>query len=356
MDLSTFDVALRVIIVFGLIIFVHELGHFLAAKWVGVGVERFSLGFGPKLIGRQVGETEYLLSAIPLGGYVKMVGEEVGEEVNEADLSRSFTHKSLPKRFLIVFAGPFANFLMAFVVFSLAFAQFGINVPIDQPRVGGVVANMPAEAAGLEREDEILKVDGTEVHTWEELAEQIQHSNGNEIHLVIKKTNGGQVLATTVTPQLRDNPVSGQVYVIGIERAFTTEPVAVGRAMALGAEQTWLWTQLILDSVVKLVSGEVSTKELGGPILIAQVAGQQARLGLDYLLRFTAIINVNLAVFNLLPIPVLDGGHLLLMFIELLIGRPLSNRSKEMALRVGFLVIVSLIVLVFYNDISRLVS
>ncbi len=356
MDLSTFDVALRVIVVFGLIIFVHELGHFLAAKWVGVGVERFSLGFGPKLIGRKIGETEYLLSAIPLGGYVKMVGEEVGEEVDEAELHRSFTYKSLPKRFLIIIAGPLANFLMAFVVFSLAFAQFGVNVPLDQPTVGGVVANMPAEAAGLEREDEILKVDGVEVHTWEELAEQIQHSNGNEIHLVIKKTTGGQIIATTVTPQLRDNPIGGQVYVIGIERAFTTEPVAVGRAMTLGVEQTWLWTQLILDSVVKLVSGEISTKELGGPILIAQVAGQQARLGLDYLLRFTAIVNVNLAVFNLLPIPVLDGGHLLLLLIELLIGRPLSNRSKEMALRVGFLVIVSLIVLVFYNDISRLVS
>ena len=356
MDLTTFDVALRVIIVFGLIVFVHELGHFLAAKWVGVGVERFSLGFGPKLLGRKVGETEYLLSAIPLGGYVKMIGEEVGEEVEEADQQRSFTHKSLPKRFLIVFAGPLANFLMAFVVFSLAFAQFGVNVPVDQPTVGGVVANMPAEAAGLERGDEILKVDGVTVHTWEELAEQIQLSEGQEIPLVVKKASGGQILAATVVPQLRDNPVSGQAYVIGIERSFTAEAVTVGRAMTLGVEQTWLWTQLILDSVVKLVSGEVSTKELGGPILIAQVAGQQARLGMDYLLRFTAIINVNLAVFNLLPIPVLDGGHLLLMLIELLIGRPLSNRSKEMALRVGFLVIVSLIVLVFYNDISRLVS
>ena len=173
---------------------------------------------------------------------------------------------------------------------------------------------------------------------------------------MVKKANGGRVVEITVTPQLRDNPVGGQVYVIGIERVFTTENVALGRAITLGGEQTWLWTQLILGSVVKLLSGEVSTKELGGPILIAQVAGQQARLGMDYLLRFTAIINVNLAVFNLLPIPVLDGGHLLLLLIELLIGRPLSNRSKEMALRVGFLVIVSLIVLVFYNDISRLVS
>ena len=143
---------------------------------------------------------------------------------------------------------------------------------------------------------------------------------------------------------------------IGIERAFQTQTVSFGQAIKIGAEQTWLWTKLILQSLVMLVKGEVSTKELGGPILIAQVAGQQARLGLDYLLRFAAVINVNLAVFNLLPIPVLDGGHLLFFLIEFLLGRPLSVRSREMAWRVGFLVIATLIMLVFYNDIARLVG
>lgn len=355
MDLSTFDVALRVVVVFGLIVFVHELGHFLAAKWAGVGVERFSLGFGPRLLGRKIGETEYLLSTIPLGGYVKMVGEDVGDEVSAADRQRSFTHKPLAKRIVIVVAGPFANFLMAAVVFSLAFSVFGVREPIEQPILGGLVADMPAATAGLEVDDEILAVDGTPVDTWEDLARHIRNSAGNPVRLTLQKADSSQQ-TITVTPILRDNPMGEQAYMIGIKPKSTPNPVSGAYAIVLGAEQTWLWTRQILVIVYKLIIGEVSAKELGGPILIAQVAGQQARLGLDSLLFFTAIINVNLAVFNLLPIPVLDGGHLLLMLIELFRGRPLSERSREMAMRVGFLVIVSLIVLVFYNDISRLIS
>lgn len=358
MDFAALDIVLKVVLVFGLIVFVHELGHFLAAKWVGVGVERFSFGFGPKVFGKRIGETEYMVSAIPLGGYVKMVGEEVGEEVGIADIKRSFAHQRLPGRFLIVLAGPFANFLTAFVLFSITFFAFGVNVPVDEPRVGGVMPGLPAQRAGLENGDEILQVDGVPVRTWEELAQRIRQSGGRAIPLTVKKSDG-RVIDVTLTPELRSDPATGTgqaSYVIGIERVFRWQAVSLARAVQLAAEQTWLWTLLIIKSVVMLLSGAVSTSELGGPILIAQVAGQQARLGLDYLLRFTAIINVNLAVFNLLPIPVLDGGHLLLLLIELVRGRPLSVRSREMAWRVGFLVIVMLIVLVFYNDIARLVG
>jgi regulator of sigma E protease len=359
MDLSSFSIILQVVIVFGLIVFVHELGHFLAAKWVGVGVERFSLGFGPKLLGKRLGETEYLLSAIPLGGYVKMVGEEIGETIDPEQERRSFSHKPVGQRFLIVSAGPFSNFLWAFIIFAITFATFGVNLPIDAPRIGGVVDGLPAQKAGLEKGDEVLSVAGVPIQTWDELAEQIQHSQGRETRLTVKKAGDGRIVELTMTPELRGaQPGSaGQPgYVIGIERAFESQTVSVGRAVWLGAEQTWLWTKLIIASLVKLIRGEVSTKELGGPILIAQVAGQQARLGLEYLLRFAAIINVNLAVFNLLPIPVLDGGHLFFFGIELILGRPVSMRSREMAWRLGFLVIVMLIVLVFYNDIARLVG
>jgi regulator of sigma E protease len=356
MDLATLDVIFKVALVFGLIVFVHELGHFLAAKWVGVGVERFSFGFGRKLFGKRVGETEYVVSAIPLGGYVKMIGEDGGEEVGAADVKRSFAHQPLPSRFLIVLAGPFANFLTAFVVFSVTFFAFGVNVPVDEAKVGGVVPGLPAQKAGLESGDEVVEVGGVPVRTWEELARRIQQSEGKAISLAVKKPDG-RLVDVTITPERRSDPVTGQAnYVIGIERVFRSEEVSVGRAVQLGAEQTWLWTVLIVQSVAMLLTGAVSARELGGPILIAQVAGQQARLGLDYLLRFTAIINVNLAVFNLLPIPVLDGGHLLLFLIELVRGRPLGLRSREMVWRVGFLVIVMLIVLVFYNDIARLVG
>lgn len=359
MTIATLLIILQVVIVFGLIVFVHELGHFLAAKWAGVGVERFSLGFGPKILGKQVGETEYMLSAIPLGGYVKMVGEETGEEIDPALQRLSFSHKPVGKRFIIVSAGPVSNLFWAFVIFTVTFLSFGVNLPIDVPKIGGVQEGWPAQKAGLESGDEVLSVDGTPVQTWEGMAKLIQQVQGKETLLVVKKGATGQTVEMTITPELRDDPAGNEgakKYAIGITPATQVKTVSAGEAFLLGAEQTWLWTKLIVGSLIKLVRGEVSTKELGGPILIAQVAGQQAKLGLDYLLRFAAIINVNLAIFNLLPIPVLDGGHLLFFSVEAILGRPLSMRSREMAWRVGFFVILTLIVLVFYNDIARLVG
>jgi regulator of sigma E protease len=359
MDFSNIVVILQVIVVFGLIVFVHELGHFLAAKWVGVGVERFSLGFGPKIFGKKVGETEYMLSAVPLGGYVKMVGEELGEEIDPNLERLSFSHKPVGKRFLIVFAGPSSNLFWAFIIFSITFLSFGVTLPVEAPQIGGVQDGWPAQKAGIEAGDEVLSVSGAPVKTWEEMAKLIQQAQGKETVLTVKKKTTTQVVELTVTPELRDDPIGGEgakKYAIGITPATLEKTVGAGEAFVLGAEQTWLWTKLIVGSLVKLFLGEVSTKELGGPILIAQVAGQQAKLGLDYLLRFAAIINVNLAVFNLLPIPILDGGHLLFFSIEAILGRPLSMRSREMAWRVGFFVIMMLIVLVFYNDIARLVG
>ncbi|HXG19969.1 MAG TPA: RIP metalloprotease RseP [Methylomirabilota bacterium] len=359
MDFANIAVIVQVVIVFGLIVFVHELGHFLAAKWAGVGVERFSLGFGPKILGRRVGETEYMISAVPLGGYVKMVGEEIGEDVDPNLQRLSFSHKPVGRRFLIVFAGPSSNLFWAFVIFTVTFLSFGVNLPLDAPKIGGVQEGWPAQKAGLEAGDEVLSVGGAPVATWEEMAKLIQQAQGKETQLTVKKGKTGQIVNLTVTPELRDDPASSEgakKYAIGITPAVQVKTVSAGEAAVLGAEQTWLWTKLIVGSLIKLFRGEVSAKELGGPILIAQVAGQQAKLGLDYLLRFAAIINVNLAIFNLLPIPVLDGGHLLFFSIEAILGRPLSMRSREMAWRVGFLVIVTLIVLVFYNDIARLVG
>jgi regulator of sigma E protease len=355
MDLG---IILQVVIVFGVIVFVHELGHFLAAKAVGVGVERFSLGFGPKVFGKQIGETEYLLSAIPLGGYVKMIGEEVGEETPETDVQRSFSHQSLSRRFLIVFAGPLFNIITAFFVFSLTFLSFGEHVPLDIPKIGGVVPDLPAQKAGLEVGDEVLSVTGIPVKTWAELAEKIQGSEGKETVLLVRKGKDQQTTELLVKPELRDDLAGGGAakYAIGITPASEVKSVALGRAVVLGAQQTWFWIQLIFQSLVMFVTGGVSAKELGGPILIAQEASRQARLGLDYLLRFTGIINVNLAVFNLLPVPVLDGGYLLFFTIEAILGRPPSTRSREMALRVGFLLIITLIVFVVYNDIARLVG
>jgi len=356
MDLSNISVILQVVIVFGLIVFVHELGHFLFAKWAGVGVERFSFGFGPKLLGKQVGETEYLISAVPLGGYVKMVGEEVGETVDPEMEQKSFAHKPVGKRILIVIAGPLFNFIMAFVVFSIAFLSFGINVPLDVAQVDQVIPDAPAHKAGLERGDKVLSIGGVPVATWKDLAEQIQKSQGKETPIIVQREKSDQPIELKVTPEMREDPTGESKYAIGITPVAQSQSVSLGQSIVLGVQETWAWTKMIGWSLWMLVTGQASAKELGGPILIVQVAHQQAMLGLAYLLRFTAIINVNLAVFNLLPIPLLDGGHLLFFLIELLLGRPLSVRSREMAWRVGFFVILTLIVFVFYNDIARLVG
>ncbi len=357
MDFSTLEVILKVGLVFGLIVFVHELGHFTVAKLVGVGVERFSLGFGPKLLGRTVGETEYLISAMPLGGYVKMIGEETGEEVAPEDIPRSFTHQSLRNRFLIVAAGPSANFVTAFVMFSLAFLSFGVPVALEDAQIGAVVPDSPAQQAGIQAGDQILSLSGTTVQTWEEMAERIRSSQGEELQVVLRREGSQQPVELSVTPELREEATEEGTarYAIGIMPASRFEDVSAGRAVVLGAQQTWMLSVMIVQTVGKLIQGKISTNELGGPILIAQVASEQARRGLSYLMHFTALINVNLAIFNLLPIPILDGGHVLLLLIELLLGRPPSLRSREMAFRVGFLVIISLVVLVFYNDIARLV-
>jgi regulator of sigma E protease len=296
------------------------------------------------------------LSAVPLGGYVKMIGEEQGEELSpEVDLEKSFSHKSLSRRFLIVFAGPFSNIIWAFITFVILFVTFGLHVPLDLPRIGGIVPNLPAAKAGLERGDEVLSVAGVPVATWKELADRIQQSQGTPVALSVKKSDG-RTVELTVTPESRDDPSTGTSrYAIGITADSKVESVSFRRALSVAAQETWGWTKLIFQNLLMLATGNVSPKELGGPILIAQEAGRQAKLGLDYLLRFAAIINVNLAVFNLLPIPILDGGHLMFFSIEALLGRPPSVRSREMALRFGFLVIITLIVFVMYNDIARIV-
>jgi regulator of sigma E protease len=286
-----------------------------------------------------------------------MVGEEVGDDTPPADVEKSFAHKPLSGRFLIVAAGPLFNLISAVVVFAVLFVSFGVHVPLDVPRIGAVLPDLPAAKAGLEQGDEVLSIAGTPVATWKEMADKIQQSQGQALPFVIKRAKDGSRAEVTVQPESRDDPMSGEKkFAIGITADSQVESVSLGRAMTLAVQETWTWTKLIFQNLIMLVTGSASPKELGGPILIFQEAGRQAKLGLDYLLRFAAIINVNLAIFNLLPIPILDGGHLLFFCIEAVLGRPPSIRARELALRFGFLVILTLIVFVMYNDIARIVT
>jgi regulator of sigma E protease len=348
------------IIVLGLLIFLHELGHFAVAKWSGVMVTRFSLGFGPRLFSWRRGDTEYAISAVPLGGYVKMLGEDPEEEVPVYEARRAFSQQPLLKRLAIVVAGPGMNLITAFVAFTLVFAIYGAGSPSDAPKIGGVMDGMAAVKAGLARGDSVLAIDGKEITTWEKLSDTVRASGGVPLHFQVRRESGA-VEEIVVTPEEKPERTPfgeeiGKAYLIGIERFVEIEPVSLPSAIGLGAYQTYFWVKMTLLSVVKIFQGHVSARDLGGPILIVRAAGQQAQLGLEYLIRFLGLISVNLGVLNLLPIPVLDGGHLLFFGFEAVRGRPLAIRHREMAQQVGLFLLLALMVFVVYNDISRIVA
>ncbi len=345
------------VIVLGVLIFIHELGHFLAARKLGVTVLRFSLGFGPRVIGIQRGETDYCLSLVPLGGYVKMLGEDPEEVVPDLERARSFSHQSVRKRLAIVLAGPFANVILGIVLFTVVFAVYGF--PHLIPEVGTVTADSPAAQAGLLPKDRVLEINGRQLKAWDDLSETIQREGLQPLEIVVERE--GRRLTFIVTPEIREvKNIFGeniQRPVIGITASgsFEVEKVHPFMAVFYSLKQTWTLTKLFFMTIVKLIQRVLPMETLGGPILIAQMAGQQAQEGLMNFLHFMGLISINLAVLNLLPIPVLDGGHVFFLTLEAVRRRPLSLRQLEMAQKVGMAVLIALMVFVFYNDIMRLI-
>ena len=343
------------IIVLGVLIFFHELGHFLVARLLGVGVERFSLGFGPKLIGKTIGITEYQISAIPLGGYVKMIGESPDSELDPSDIPISFTHKHVFKRILIVAAGPFFNILLALIIFFGIFQISGLL--ILKPGIGAVNEGTPAYMAGLKKNDLVVSIDGVDISSWEDMANAIMASKGKT--LAISVLRGDKILTKNVTPEVKKfkNIFNEDVdrYVIGITASGEVfkKNLNFFQAVSESINQTYQITALTIKGVVKLFQGTVSPKTLGGPIMIAQMAGQQAKEGVVNLIFFIALISINLAILNFLPIPVLDGGHLLFFFIEAIKGSPVSVKVREISQQAGIFVLILLMIYVFYNDIAR---
>lgn len=347
-----------IVIVLGVLIFFHELGHFLCAKAFGVGVEKFSLGFGPKILGRTVGRTEYCVSAVPLGGFVKMVGEQPDEEIDPADRPYSFTHKPVGKRMLIVAAGPVFNFVLAVLIFFLVFGTSGIRVM--EPVVGEVMKDSPALEAGLQAGDRIVRINDQAISQWTEMAGMVNQSKGQPLKIVVRRDGGTRTLSVAPEKETMKN-IFGEDevrYAVGIKAAGETSSRRIGPLAAFqeSLSRTWLISKLTVVSVVKLVQGAISVKTLGGPIMIAQMAGEQAEQGPVNLLFFIALVSINLGILNLLPIPVLDGGHLMFFAVEAVTRRPVSLKTREMAQQVGILILMMLMVFVFYNDIMRLVS
>ncbi|CAK8712611.1 RIP metalloprotease RseP [Candidatus Electrothrix laxa] len=347
------------ILVLGVLIFVHELGHFLLAKLFGVRVLKFSLGFGNKLIGKKWGETEYLISALPLGGYVKMFGEQPDEEISEEEQAVSFTHKTVWQRFGIVVAGPLFNLFFAVFLFWLMFTFAGLPDFVESGLIGKVSPGSVAEKAGLKDGDLILSIDSQEITTWTQVSESIKNSGGKEVQLAVQR--GQETLTIAATPVMDKvknlfGEEVGERYLLGISRSEQLEykKTSLLEAIKYAFLQTWNLIVLTLMGIVKIVQRVVPASELGGPIRIAELAGQQWEAGWMQLLHFTGLLSINLGILNLLPIPVLDGGHLVFLSIEAVRGKPLGEQAVIRAQKVGITLLISLMIFVFYNDIARL--
>jgi regulator of sigma E protease len=348
------------VVILGILIFFHELGHFLVAKCFGVTVLKFSLGFGKKVVGKKLGDTEYLISMIPLGGYVKMLGESDDDEkpLTPEEEEHSFSHQHVLKRMAIVVAGPLFNLLLALIIFSLFY--IGVGKQVMEPEIGQVREHSPAETAGLKKGDYILSVDGNPITSWDDIKDAIHGRAGQSVHLVVRRDQHRLSLMVIPEESVSKNIFGEKIQtaLIGIVAAGTFKAVALntGTAIVEAGKKTWEIIWLTCLTVVKLFQRVIPIKTIGGPILIGQMTGQLAQESFLYLIPFMAIISVNLGILNLLPVPVLDGGFLVFLFVELIIGKPLSLKKRDLAQKVGIILLVMLMFVVIFNDITRLLK
>ena len=348
--------AVAFIFVLGVLIFIHELGHFIMAKKVGIKVEKFSLGFPPNILSKKVGETTYCIGLIPLGGYVKMAGENPEEELTGDE--REFMSKSVGQRAAVVLAGPFMNYVLAVVLLIVLFFFKGHPVTDpDRVLVGVVSEGGPAEAAGLKADDQIIAVDGQPVTNMEELRKVISIKVSEPVMLTWVHQ------ADTISKEIVTEPsevmeMDGSIDTVGIigfyEKTWIADRYSIPAALKQGVSTAHYWVYETGKVVVSLVTGKFSMKMIGGPVFIAKASGEAARRGLYYLFSLMALLSINLAVLNVLPIPILDGGHLVFLVCEKIKGSPLSIKTRAIAQQVGLLLLLLIIVMVTYNDILRL--
>ncbi len=342
-------------IVLGVLVFIHELGHYLAARWRGVHVDAFSIGFGRALVSwRDRQGTDWRLGWIPLGGYVKLHGQEQPEDASEEvkaswQPGRTFHEKPVGSRAIVVAAGPVANFLLAILLFAGLFATVG--QPVGGTGIGAVVEGSAAARAGLQPGDVILSLDGQRVTRFEQVQRHVQPRAGQEIQ--IRVTREGQEVTLHATPDTRESG-GGSVGVLGIQGgAARFERLDPASALVAGAVQTADVTWQTLAGVAEMIAGQRSARELGGPIRIAEISGEAAGMGITPLVNLMALLSVSLGLLNLFPIPMLDGGHLLFYAAEALRGRPLPPRAQEYGFRAGFALLVTLFLFASWNDIAH---
>jgi regulator of sigma E protease len=331
------------IFVFGLLIFFHELGHFLAAKRADIKVEEFAIGMGPKVFSKQKGETLYSFRLLPLGGFIKMAGMEPEDIHNE----RGFSRKSVLQRMIVIASGSLMNFVLAAVLFAIVFTFIG--VPVSTTQVGNVLEGRPAYEAGLQKGDIIKEVNGEQVTSWQQLVAKIHANPNQEVNLKILR--GQKTFNVTLVPELE--PKEG-IGLIGIESSGVKwETKGIFESLYLAVKQTVQLTALILLALGQMVTGQMAA-DVVGPVGIVQEIGNHARVGVPYLLNLAAIISINLGLINLLPIPALDGSRLVFLLVEAIRRKPLAPEKENFVHLIGFALLIFLIIVVTYKDISRI--
>ena len=354
-----------------IVVFFHELGHFLVARWAGVKVLTFSLGFGPELVGfNDRHGTRWKISAIPLGGYVKFFGDESEASTPAAETlasmtaeerAGSFHHKKVGPRAAIVAAGPIANFILAIVIFTALFTFYGkpsTSARVDKIEVGGAAA-----AAGFQVGDIVTAIDNEAIDSFSDMQRIVSTHAGEQLAFTVKR--GDSVVQLQGTPELKEvKDAFGNAHrigVLGITRAtspgdVTTEPVNPATALWLGVKETWFVVDRTLAYIGGVFTGREAADQVGGPLRIAQISGQVATIGIAALIHLAAVLSISIGLLNLFPVPLLDGGHLLFYAVEAIRGRPLSDRAQEMGFRIGLGLVLMLMVFATYNDILHLAA
>ncbi|KJS23457.1 MAG: hypothetical protein VR72_01160 [Clostridiaceae bacterium BRH_c20a] len=343
--------AFLAIIIFGLLIFVHEFGHFIVAKFVGIRVEEFSIGMGPKAYSVQKGETLYSIRILPIGGYVKMTGESGIEEedILTANDPGRFSSKSVAQRAGVVIAGPLMNFLLAIFLFALFFTLVGIPTADTSTIIGEVVAGSPAENAGLRAGDKIIAIDGKNVEQWSEMVELIHNQPGEELHFIIDRS--GNKLELNIIPKL---DTESKVGLIGVTPNSQWNKVNPLKALGIALQRTFEIIIFTFIAIVQMITGKLGAGEVTGPVGIVKLIGESAQVGLIYLVNLTALISINLGLLNLLPIPALDGSKLIFLGIEGLRGKPIDARKENFVHIIGFALLMTLMLIITYRDIIKL--
>mgnify|MGYP003584987712 CR=1 FL=1 len=332
------------IFVFGLLIFVHELGHFITAKMVRMRVDEFAIGFGPKLFSHRRGETLYSLRIIPLGGFNKIAGMDPEEQQDE----RSFCSKPVWARMLVIVAGSTMNFVLPVLLFCLVFWTSGIETPSDKAIIGALLPDKPAVQAGILAGDRIAAVNGAAIDNWKQFVAAVQTNAGNKLTIALERNS--QAHTVIVTPEYDQRSNRG---IIGVTPEIIIYRPGIAEGIGIAVSHTYTIAASMLSGIGQMITGKAAA-DVAGPIGVAQMAGQVAQSGLIPLLQFAAFLSINLGLINLLPVPVLDGGHLVTLSLEGLRGKPLSSKSLQYVQMIGFALLMMLFLLATFKDLGRL--